>query len=132
MRTPSILFLPLAVALLAPSGCLLAVAGVVEASKSSSHVDPFGEEVENKDGAVGWRATLDHDHELFTDFAQGAHRLGCGTRVEDGQLGATCPGNVAIFGYQDGRMVTRMCAPGVDRATCKDVWERVQAATPPL
>jgi len=125
----SLPLLTLAASLAASSGgCMLAAAGAVEVGGHKKVPDPMGNDYDGADGTVGWRSEVDGGVDLVSGFAYGAHRIGCTMQRDTGRMAATCPDTVTIYGFQQDRVVYRLCARGTPRMSCRMAWEKVHDA----
>jgi hypothetical protein len=104
---------------------MLAAAGALEVSGHKSQPDPMGNDYEGVDGTLGWRAETDGGVDLVSGFAYGANRIGCNLQRDAGRMAATCPDTVTIYGFQQDRVVYRLCARGTPRMSCRMAWEKV-------
>jgi len=112
---------------LASSGCLVGVAGIVEATNDTKTPDPMGHEYAGTDGRIGWYADADQTSDL-NRFAFGVQHLGCETSLGEARLDASCPGMPQVSAMQEGNKVFRLCDKGTERMQCRMAWEKIHVA----
>jgi hypothetical protein len=112
------------------SGCFLAAAGVVEASRGDSGPDPMGTEYHGPNGWLGWHHRYRHPAEAMENLLAGMAQLRCGVANEPQRLRAQCYNRPPVVALQAGYGVYRLCPPYTEIMMCRSAWEAVNAAAP--
>ncbi|MBW2455711.1 MAG: hypothetical protein JRI68_14430 [Deltaproteobacteria bacterium] len=119
------------VAATSSAGCLLAAAGVVEASKDGEHSsDPMGAEYRGPHGWVGWRHHYDRPVAAMNNLLGGMTQLRCGVSQEAERIRGQCYNRPPLVAMQQGNTVYRLCPPHSDIMMCRSAWEAVHNAAP--
>ncbi len=122
-----------ALALLAAAsttGCFLAAAGVVEASKNEPGTDPMGTEYRGPNGWIGWRHHYQHPAQVMENLLAGMTQRRCSVANEPNRLRAQCHNRPPLIALQSGYEVYRLCPPYTDIMMCRSAWESMHGAAP--
>lgn len=120
-----------ALAAAASSGCFLAVAGIVEASRDGDTTgDPMGHDYEGQNGWIGWYMNYQRPGDAMSNLFAGMTNLRCGVANQPGRLDARCHPEQRLVAMHSGQLVYRLCPPSTDRMTCRIAWEKVHNAAP--
>ena len=112
------------------TGCLLAAAGVIEASKDGPGRDPLGTEYHGPRGWIGWHHHYQRPVAVMENLLAGMKRLNCHVASEPDRLRAQCHNRPPLVALHSGTVVYRLCPPYTEIMMCRSAWESVHAAAP--